>query len=680
MKNRDKCFRLAADIGGTFTDIVLTNDLTGEFVSTKVLTTPQHLTDGIMLGFDSILSGDYSNVNSIVHGTTTGLNAVIEKNGARCALVVTKGFRDVYEIGRGNRVEMYNCRYKRIPTLVSRKDIFEIDERIMSDGTILRKPTLEAMEALCEIIRQGKYEAVAICYINSYVNPENESLTAEYLKQHLDGNIVVISSYETASEYREFERLSTTVLNAYIAPKTKKHLQDLQERLLRRGYSGHLHVMQSSGGVMKAATAASHAIQTLMSGPVGGTIGAAAYERDNLIAIDMGGTSFDVSLIIHGKAETTVETMVEGFPVLTSSVNVSSIGAGGGSIAWNEAGGMRIGPQSAGANPGPVCYGQGGRLPTITDANLVLGRLDAKGFLGGKMKLDLASAKKVLTEYGRQFGLDCYTAAEGICQIANHKMADAIREITVRRGIDPRDFTIFSYGGAGSMYAAFIAKELDVKEVLIPVIPGAFSAWGMLQADIRHDAVKSIMRNTKLLDPDELIRMFEILKEELGKAMAAEGYGMDGISFDRCCDMRYLGQEYTITVGVTEAETLEITNIARRFHEMHRKLYGHANETGDIELVNIRMTAVIRTKKSRLPVFQSNGSVSPAPIKKQNSIFDGKEYLTGVYNRDDLMPRYSIEGPAIVNELTSTTIIPPEWKLRVDDNKSMILEYMGVPK
>lgn len=672
---REANLRLAADIGGTFTDIVLANDKTGEFSSIKVLTTTHFLTEGIMKGFNSILNGDYSQVANIVHGTTAGLNAVIEKTGARCGLVVTKGFRDVYEIGRGNRVEMYNCQYKKPCPLVPRKDIFEVDERVMADGTILKGICEIELAGLVQRIKDANYEAIAICFLNSYVNPENEHITANYFKKHLDNSLVVVTSYETAPECREYERISTTVLNAYIAPKTRNHLMALQEELKKSGYNGNLYVMQSSGGVMKAEAATSCAVQTLMSGPVGGTIGATSYKHNNMIAIDMGGTSFDVSLIVNGKVETTVESVVEGFPLLSSTVNVSSIGAGGGSIAWTEANGMRVGPHSAGAHPGPVCYGQGGKRPTVTDANVVLGFMDADSFLTDEMKLDVENAKSVFVEYGARHGIGMCEAAEGVYMIANHMMADAIREITVRRGIDPREFTLLSYGGAGPMHAAAIAEELEIKEIMIPVVPGTFSAWGMLQADIRHDLVRTVMCDTHDLDINLLEKIYISQQQELIQMLTTEGFTTKDAKFERSFDIRYVGQEYTITIDAPGKGRKMLTDVTKLFHQTHERLYGHANINENIELVNARLTVTVPTKKIPLPKIESSKNSEPKPMKVSKGFFNGVNYDMKIYQRDMLNPWCSVKGPAVIIEPTSTTVVRPEWTLLVDANKSMVLQH-----
>lgn len=667
-------YRLAADIGGTFTDVVCINDATGEYTTTKVLTTPQKLTIGIMAGFDELIGDNWDQVESIVHGTTSGLNAVIERKGAKCAVVTTRGFGDVLEIGRGNRPDMYNNRYRRPRPLVERRDIYEVNERMDADGKVSAAVDPKEVEALAEKLA-GKYESIAICFINSYLNSENEERIAEILRSKLDDSVMVITSSETAREWREYERTSTTVLNAYVSPITKAHLIALKQELTKRGFKGNLFIMQSNGGVMKDELAVDKAVQILMSGPVGGAIGGTVCGRSNVIGVDMGGTSFDVSLIVNGQCELQVESDVEGFPALVPTVNIFSVGAGGGSIGWEEGGGMRVGPQSAGAKPGPACYGQGGKQPTITDANVVLGRIDPEHFLDGRMTLDFDAAKEAVGSFGAKFGLDVPTAAEGICAIANHKMADAIREITIRRGIDPRDFTMLAFGGAGPMHAALIADELGMKEVMIPAVPGGFSAWGMLQADIRHDAVRTRMANIDELGGDEIDGIFDILYGELNSTLEKEEANSESAKFYRTMDMRYAGQEFTINLPVDNActgDSFDKELAKADFHKLHERLYGHSAPGDPVELVNIRMNVICTSKRSRpAPVEKARGEVQP--ISEFPGIFDFKPCSVKVYNRSDIGLGNVISGPAVIVEFTATTVVPPDWKLTLDENGSMVM-------
>ena len=662
-------YRLAADVGGTFTDVVLFNEETGKYDTTKVLTTPDALERGILKGFDELMREEYSQVTSIVHGTTAGLNSVIERRGARCALITTKGFRDVYEIARANRPEIYNIHYHKPKPLIPRKDIFEIDERVSFSGIIEKEVTEDMMEEV--ILRlKGNYESAAVCFINSYANAENEKKASEILRRRLGEDMIVTASFQIAKESKEYERVSTAVMNAYVAPSTRNHVYALSRELEKRGFKGTLYMMQSSGGVIRAELAAYTAVYTLMSGPVGGAIGASVINRNNLIGFDIGGTSFDVSIVVNKKIETTVEARIEGFPILAPTVNVFSIGAGGGSIAWEEAGGMRVGPKSAGAVPGPVCYGRGGKLPTLTDANLVLGHLSPGHFLGGRMDIHSEETMEAFEAYGNKFGLKAAEAAEGVCAIANHKMADAIRELTVKRGIDPRGFSILAFGGAGPMHAALIAEELQIREVIVPANPGVFSAWGMLQADIRHDVGKTCITLLKDLREEVFEYHFAGLRKELDEILKKEQITEAEKKFIYVLDMRYLGQEYTISVQVS-GESFSRTEIEEQFNDIYKRLYGHHSPEDVIEVVNYRMTVLVPVSKTTARERKSGRQVQI--LEKLPGYFDGKKYEMNVYARECLSEGAEICGPAIVAELTSTTVVPPGWLLKADAADNMIM-------
>lgn len=664
-------YRLAADVGGTFTDIVLQDEDTGLYRTTKVLTTMGELEKGMLAGFDELVGQDYSKVSTIVHGTTAGLNAVIERRGAHCALVTTKGFKDVYEIARANRPEIYNIHYHKPQPLIPRKDIFEVDERTTYKGIVEKSVDEKDVELLISQLKAGGYNSIAICFINSYANIYNEKKLAEMLSNELGENVIVTPSYQIAKESREYERVSTAVMNAYVAPSTRHHVFALSDALKKRGFTGTLYMMQSSGGVIRAEMAADKAVYTLMSGPVGGAIGASAIDRDNIIGFDIGGTSFDVSLVINKRIETTVESEIEGFPILAPTVNVFSIGAGGGSLAWEEAGGMRVGPQSAGAVPGPVCYDKGGEEPALTDANLVLGHLCAKHFLGGRMDINEEKAIKAFENYGRKFRLEALEAAEGVCTIANHKMADAIRELTVKRGIDPRDFTILAFGGAGPMHAALIAEELDIGEVIVPVNPGVFSAWGMLQADIRHDTGKTDIVLLSELTEKHFKENFIELQKELEDTLRNEQVAGQSRKYIYTLDMRYYGQEYTISVDLSELEFCR-ERIEESFNTLYARLYGHHSPDDVVEVVNYRLTVLVSAYKT--PALGRSTKGERQIVDKIIGTFDGKQYETAVFERESLSEGEYIHGPAIIVELTSTTVLPPKWELMIDESGNMVMK------
>lgn len=664
---------MAADIGGTFTDIVLADNEKGVYKTDKVLSTPGTLEKGILQGFDQIvnseLNGDYSQITSIVYGTTQGLNAIIERRGAKSALVTTKGFRDIYEIARGNRPEIYNIHYHKPLPLIPRKDIFEVNERTLTTGTIEKEICDCQLEELAKILKG--YESVAICFINSYVNSHNEKYVKDFLAKKLGDEVIITTSCEVAQEAKEYERTSTAALNAYVAPSTKRHINALSSELTSRGFSGTLYMMQSSGGVIRAELAAERAVKTLMSGPVGGAIGASVIDRDNIIGFDIGGTSFDVSVVVDNRIETTLESEIEGFPALTPTVNVFSIGAGGGSIAWEEAGGMRVGPQSAGAVPGPVCYDRGGEVPTITDANLVLGHLAPDFFLGGRMTMACDKAFAAMKKYADKFGLTPVTAAEGICTIANHKMADAIRELTVKRGIDPRTFTILAFGGAGPMHAALIADMLDIKEVIVPPNAGVFSAWGMLQADIRHDSVRTKISRLNGMTAEEFDRSFVNQYEDLYDILRKEQISSENARFVRSLDMRYFGQEYTIAVNVPDDVLFSWEGVAELFGAAYERLYGHHPSEDIIEIVNFRLTVTVPVNTTQVSARTCSEMLQP--IGQQKGFFDDKEFTMQIFPREQLVTGTEISGPAIVVELTTTTVVPPCWKVRIDEHDNMVI-------
>jgi len=662
-------YRVAVDIGGTFTDVVLFNSETGRYTTTKVLSTPDNLATGVLAGLDGVVD-DYSRVEFVAHGTTAALNAVLERRGAKTALVTTRGFRDVYEIGRGNRPDMYDIQFRKPRPLVPRKDVFEVSERVRADGSEELPVDARDVEHVIERLREGGYTSVAVCLLHSYINPEHEVAVARALSQALPG-VTISTSHDVAREWREYERTSTTVLNSYIAPIIRSYLSHLGQELRARGLQGPLYIMQSNGGVMTTELASQQAIQTLLSGPVGGAIGGMAMidilGNKNLISIDMGGTSFDVSLIIEGQPDITTETNLEGFPILSPMVNIHTIGAGGGSIAWVEAGGMRVGPQSAGADPGPACYGAGGDRPTVTDANLVLGRINPDYFLGGRMSLNEKGASRVVEEYARSLGLKPVQAAEGICRVANVKMADAIREITVRRGIDPRDFYLVAFGGAGPMHAAFIAEELEIPRVVVPASPGAFSAWGMLQTNLRYDTVRTLSAELSGVPVEGVTRLFETMDEETVAVMTRQGIEAEDIIFQRSADLRYVGQEYTVTVPFSskDVDSESLKRLEQGFHRAHEKRYGYANTKERVEIVNLRSTGISELSPGELaPAEPVEGQ--PRPATTTSTYFSGRWHSTDIYSRDDLKPGHEFDGPAIVVELSSTTVVPPGSRARVD--------------
>jgi N-methylhydantoinase A len=482
-------------------------------------------------------------------------------------------------------------------------------------------------------------------------------------------------SHEVAREWREYERASTTVLNAYVAPRVERYLVQLEAGLRDRGVQARLHVMQSNGGVTTADKARREPILTLLSGPVGGTIGGAALGRatgrPNLLCVDMGGTSFDLSLIVDGSPTVSTETELEGLPVLMPLVDIHTIGAGGGSIAWLEAGGVRVGPQSAGAVPGPACYGRGGSAPTVTDANLFLGRMQPDYFLGGSMSLDAGAAAAALRSVAEHVGLEDTAFAEGVLAIVNANMADAMRTITVKQGIDPRDFALVAFGGAGPMHAAWLADELDIGEVIVPRSPGMFSAWGMLQTDLRQDVVRTFYAPLAGLDPADVTRAFGKLEAEGVELLEQEGVGAAERYFARTADMRYIGQEYSVSVDIPEGD-VDLDSVAASFHDAHQTRYGHSTQGAPAEFVNVRLAAFGRIAAAT-PPFAGPQDGAETRIASASATFGGEPHDTVLLRREALTPGTEVAGPAVIGEQGATTVVPPGWRATLDQDGNLVL-------
>jgi N-methylhydantoinase A len=666
-------FRVAMDIGGTFTDFVVYDGTNGGAVSSgKVLTTPSNPAEGVVEGLQQFVA-EPAGLEFLVHGTTVGLNAFLERKGTRPLLVMTAGLRDAYSIARHDRKELYALRYRKPERLVPRRDVVEVVERLSWDGSVEVPLDRASVDALVERLRADGSEAVAICLLHSYVNPAHELELRSLLLAELP-DLSITLSHEIAREWREYERASTAVLNAYIAPRVERYLGTLERDLVELEITSPLHVMQSNGGITTARSAREEPIQTLLSGPVGGTMGGAALARStgrsNLLCVDMGGTSFDLSLVVDGEPTVSTETELEGLPILMPLVDIHTIGAGGGSLAWLEAGGLRVGPQSAGADPGPACYGRGGTQPTVTDANLVLGRLDPSYFLGGRMALDHAAAERALSAVAAEVGLGTIELAEGMLAIINARMADAMRTITVRQGIDPREYSLVAFGGAGPMHAVWLAEELEIGEVIVPWSPGTFSAWGMLQTDLRHDVVRSFYRPLVGLDQAEVNGALVELQSEADALMEREDVESGDRYFQRSADMRYVGQEYTVNVPVAEGSSLEA--IDRSFHDAHLVRYGHSTPGAPVEFVNLRIAAMGRIGTTLIPHRDLDGRADPH-LGRRAVVFSGVEHDTPVVLRDRMSRSETYDGPLVIEEESSTTVVPPGHTARLDEHGNMLI-------
>ena len=665
--------RVAVDIGGTFTDAVATWP-DGRTESAKALSIAGEQDVGVMRAIE-LMDVPLPEVQDFIHGTTTALNALLERNGSSMALVVTSGFRDVYEIGRASRPEMYNIHYRRPERLLRRRDIFEIAERIKADGTVRTPLDRTGIHDLADRLK-GRYGAVAVCFLHSFRWPAHEAAAATVLREALPGASVV-ASHEVTAEWREYERWSTTLVSAYVTPKIKGYLETLETRLAEGGLRSPLHVMQSNGGVMTARTGLRRAVRTLFSGPVGGTVAGQTIGRhigsDQLICIDMGGTSFDVSLVVDGRADIESELEIEGHPVLTPSVAIHSLGAGGGSIISVEAGGLRVGPASAGAMPGPACYGHGGEYATITDANALLGRIPGIARFAGTLDLDLEAAGAALEKVAAELGLDTRLLARGAIEVVNAMMSDGIREITVDRGIDPRDFHLLAFGGAGPLHAAALAEELGMSRVIVPHSPGVLSAWGMLQADVCHDLARSLYGRFDILDPVPVEAAFQELRAEGRRLLATDGVQIEDMEFRSSVDLRYFGQEYTLTIPIRHGlEGEDRTRVAQNFHEAYQGRYGHSNPGEMVELVSVRISAVGLRRRSDLPILPRLPDAEP--VGRLFTDFGAEFEPTDVYNRDDLGRGTLLSGPAIVLDPGCTALIPPGWWAEVSDRGHLLME------
>lgn len=694
-------YRLGIDIGGTFTDVVMLEESSGELSIDKLPSTPSNPAVGFLQGVDRALQRHaelQETLAQVVHATTIATNAVIEGKTARTALLVTHGFGDILEIARQTRPDLFDLFADKPKPIVPRDRCFQIRERMEPTGEVL-EPLVEAdVEAAIDTIQAIGVESVAICFLHSYRYPQHEQRAGELVRARCP-NLWVSLSSEVLPEFREYRRASTTAVNAALLPIVRDYLDQIQEGLNSRGLRPSFHVMKSSGGVLTAETARHKPVHIMESGPAAGVIGATHLARlagyEDVISLDMGGTTAKASLVRHGRPRVSAEfevgatamasrtlTRGRGYPIGTPTIDLVEIGAGGGSIAWIDAGGMlRVGPRSAGADPGPACYGTGGIEPTVTDANLVLGRLDPDYFLGGQMALDMDAAKGAIARIAQPFGMSPVEAAAGILEIANASMVDAIRLVSTQRGFDPREFTMVAFGGAGPLHANALAHQLGIPRVLIPRSPGVASALGLLFADIEHEFVLTTVQPFGALDHAALNAHFAEFVRRGRVALEADGVGPHQMAFLRSVDVRYVGQSYELPVPVPEGEWGgELEAILReRFHGEHRRAYGHAAPEEPIELVNLRLTAVGRTQKPALRPLE-------APVEPMESALRGRRALwvdgqgpieCRVYDRYRLGPGARLSGPAVVEEFDSTVLILPGWRGTVDGYGHLLLEPDG---
>jgi N-methylhydantoinase A len=660
---------VAVDVGGTFTDICVLDAETGELRVAKVPSTADPI-DGVMAGVRHA-GIDLSQVALFSHGTTVATNALITRRFPPAAMVTTRGFRDVLEIRRGTKDDLWDAYKDVAPAPIKRRHRFEVTERIDYAGNVLEPLDEAGAREVARLLRRHEVETVAVCFINSYANPEHERRMREILEEELPG-VLISTSGEVAPEPFEHERFSTTVANAVLQPLVGRYVKKLDEELKAGGYDGDLVILHSGGGVMTPETADKYAVRLAASGIAAGAIAsrhiAGLCGFENAIGFDMGGTSTDISLVYQGEERITNEWSVQyGYPIRFPSIEVLTIGAGGGSLAWiDDAGSLRNGPQSAGAEPGPACYGHGGSQPTNTDANVVLGRLGDE-LIDGAMQLDGDAAASALgTTVADPMGLELTAAAKAVLAVANANMADAIRLISVRRGYDPREFALVCFGGAGPLHGVELARELAIPTVLVPQNPGTTSALGCLLVDIRHDFFAMLLGATDAIDPADVERRFVELEDEARERMRVERVPDADVELQRTIDMRYAGQWRSIAVPVT-APVERLEALIETFQAEHEREHSYRRDGSPVELYRLNLRAVGRTRKAELGRHELGGAM-PEPITRRPVFFDEADAVdTPVYRRDDLPAGVSFDGPAIIEQLDSTTVIPPNTRTEVDE-------------
>ena len=650
--------RIAIDSGGTFTDCVWLEGSTLRIL--KVFSTPADPSQAIAEAVGKISSSDAE--VTVLHGTTVGTNTLLQRKGARVAFVTTAGFEDSIEIGRQHRPRLYDFFFEKDPPLAPAELRFGVEERVSAEGEILRAPEAAILNALADQIMAQQPEAIALSLLFSFVNPENEKQVAQALEKT---GVPLSISHQILPEFREFERASTVLVNACLQPVMQKYLRGLERRV-----QGRIFVMQSSGGITALETAAAEPVRTVLSGPAGGVVGASAMARrsgfEKIIGFDMGGTSTDVALV-DGAASTTNEAEVAGLPVRVPILDIHTVGAGGGSLARFDAGGaLRVGPESAGADPGPICYGRGLR-PTVTDANLLLGRLPADQFLGGDFKLDLQRAQKLTQQWLKEQGsrLPVEDFAAGVVRVVNANMEKAIRVVSIERGFDSRQFSLVAFGGAGAMHACELAQALRIPRVIVPAYPGALSALGILMSDVVKDSSRTVLMRVRELPGKKLDRLYAELQRNISSELKREGW-KGRVIFEKSADLRYRGQGYELNLAFG-------SDVLERFHAEHKRRYGYSSPEREVEIVTVRMRGRVASpeKLTNLKIEGRAGKLHAAPAQVW---FSGKKSKTQILPREALQKGKRYRGPAIITEYSATTVVPPGFAVHADKAGNLIIE------
>ena len=668
--------RVGIEVGGTFTDLVMSD---GKNIKTaKVPSTPASPDEGAMLAIKAA-GLKLDEISELIHGSTVATNAVLERKGGRVCFFVTQGTKDLLLIQRHDRRAIYDLQYQKPSPVVPRHHTYEINERIAADGKIVSDLDSEVTSNLVrDILEQEKFDSVAICFLHSYLNPIHERAMSDIISA-LYPEMPITCSCDVAREFREYERASTTTLAAYVQPVVAGYINRFSEELARRGFQGKFSIMQSNGGRMPAAAITKNAITALFSGPAAGVVGAirgkGSTPYTDIITLDMGGTSTDVALVSNDQAELTPMTMIDGLPVKTPVVDIVTVGAGGGSIAWVDDGGLlRVGPQSAGATPGPACYGRGGKLPTVTDAHLVRGTLQADSFLGGKMSVDLAAASHVIGEIAKKFNVELAEMADNIIRVAEANIVRAIQQVSTERGSDPREFALVPYGGAGPLHAARVAEDLNIDTVVVPPNAGVLSASGLLLSDYVHyrSQTKRLLLNEKNLNS---------IKSNISSlTIEAKEYLMKlGIQTNKkietSLEMRYVGQAFEVPVKLTETDVRNIsfTLLQKRFTEAHHKIFEFSKPEGDpVEIISIRVGVGEKTPEFAVQHYNEDIDIDPY-ISKVDIVERGILSETTTLSRTDLTGR-TVSGPVLVRDENSTVYVPFGWQVRLDDFYNIVLK------
>lgn len=676
-------YRLGIDSGGTFTDVVLFDEQSGKLSITKTPSTPQNPANGVYNGFLKIIKQKKvapEEITSLIHGTTVATNALLEYKGVKTALVLTRGFKDILSIVRQDRPKLYDYFERRPEPLIPRHLRFEVTERMLFNGQIRAELNEDDVIDIIANLKAGRIDTVAVCLLHSYANPVHELRIKALFKDHYPEATISLSS-EILPEIREYERMSTTAINAYVMPIIERYLTDLKGKIKDAGLTVDLNVMQSNGGIMPSTAISQKSVATILSGPAGGVIGSQEIARlagfDNLITLDMGGTSSDICLINDCKYITTKESELGGHAIKVPMIDIKTIGAGGGSIAWIDVGGLlRVGPQSAGADPGPACYGKGGTEPTVTDANLVLGRINPEFYVGGEMDLNANLAREAIEKIAAPLGYGLEEAAEGILRVVNANMLRGIRRVSVERGHDPRLFSLFCFGGGGPLHGAALAHELSMRQMIVPISPGVNSAVGLLKADFRYDYSRTYLKTISKADMGELNDIFAELEKLALEKMVAEKIDRERILFKRSADIRYFGQGYEIEIPLAGGQigSTQIEALKNDFNQSHRQLYGYDLPKEEIELVYLRLAAIGQVSKPEFYKNPEGDTDSTAALKGERNVYiDGRYRSAALYDRSRLEPNNKLRGPAIVEQFDSTTLIKPDQTARVDEYLNLVV-------